>query len=118
MESPVDSWVIEPGSLVDITPEKVRDLMVDCFVHAQSETVAQAKSRLGMNVDESSVEQPIQTRVRSAFKAVGGDYDLPTPSTLKAVVERLGAQSTSTGMPKSIVEHHTAQMLQVIDTLR
>ena len=117
MDSSPDSWVIEAHHLVGLDSQKARDLMVECFVHAQSETVAQAKSRLGMSVDEEAVRHSIQTRVRSAFKTVGGSYETPTPSTLKAVVERLSAQSVATGMPQSIVDHHTEQMLRAIDTL-
>ena len=117
MNRSVDLWVVDRRSLVNLDSVKARDIMVECFVHAQSEAIVRAKTRMGVATDEPKVRRTIELHVRSAFTAVGGDFDAPTPDVLRAVVVRLGAQSSAMGMPKDIVEHHSAQILRVIDSV-
>ncbi len=40
-------WTIPGSQLVDLTPIRVRDLVVECFLFAQRETLVRAKLKLG-----------------------------------------------------------------------
>lgn len=110
-------WTIDTHSLTGLTAGRARDLLVECFLHAQRETVVRAKTDIGLQSDETAVRLTVQGHVRAAFSACGGDYDSPTCESLTAVVAALAQQSRTTGMPKRIVQHHEAQMRKVIDAL-
>jgi len=85
-------WKLSENAVADLTPDRVRDLIVDCFFAAQHETLARVKHDLGASrTDDASLLKDVIGAVRLAFKETGGDYDHPTVASLakvSAVLER------------------------------
>lgn len=98
-------------------PLAARDLLVECFRHAQAETFARQRERLGVAADEEAVDMSIRGAVRAALSSVGGDFDHPTKEHLAGAVEVLARKARTWGTPDDIVDHHLTEMRKVIERL-
>jgi hypothetical protein len=107
-------WNPSPEQLENLTPEKVRDLMVKCFVEAQRETLAHARTRMGLDSGLASVEHTVVSAVRAKFANVGRDFDNPTKDGIVAVLSELGDQARAMGTPEDIIARHHAIMRKAI----
>lgn len=102
-------WTIPEHALIDLTPVRARDLVVDCFFQAQHETFARTRQKLGaQRIDDATLRADIVGAVRLAFKETGGDYDRPELATIAAAVAVLGRKADAWGTPPDIVAHHRA----------
>ncbi len=110
-------WTCPPEDLRDLTPEKVKQLILTCFFEAQQETFLQAKRRIGSQGDKASLKSSLEAAVRLAFQEAGGDYNHPDKATLQRVVEILGRKATAWGTPKDIIAHHANQIRQALNRL-
>ncbi len=111
----IHRWSLLESQLVDLTPEKARDLVVECFFQAQHETFARAKKALGARgLDEASLRADVVTAIRLVFEEVGGEYDRPAPESLVAVVQALMRKAEAWGTPPEIVEHHARQLRRML----
>jgi len=111
-------WELPAAALVGLTPVKARDLVVECFHFAQSETLARAKRRLGAGgVDDASIRTTVVGAIRATFHEVGGDYDAPTAPTLRAVVDLLAQRAEGWGTPAEVVRHHHQLIRAMLERL-
>lgn len=99
-------WQPDRASLENLSPERARDLVVQCFFEAQRETIARAKVRLGVAATDESIHTSAQGSLRAAFRKTGGDFERPTKESLFAAVQDLVGASASMGTPPDIIEHH------------
>lgn len=112
-------WEIDQEQLADVTPQEARQLLVECFVAAQGETLAR-------NSDVAQAQQPDTMDVRSmaegtiklAFANLGYDYEEPAPIALWTVMDYLAGQSKSWGTPPDIIMHHFKEMSKVVQSIR
>ena len=108
-------WKVPPSELVELTPQRARDLVVECFYFAQHETLARVKQRMGAaSVDDASVRANVLGAVRLAFKETGGDFDYPSVHSLHNVIDVLAKRAGSWGTPDDIVKHHHDQILAML----
>jgi len=111
-------WKLPESQIVDLTPEKARDLMVECFYYAQHETFLRTKQKLGVTrLDEASLRASIVGAVRLAFDETGGDYDHPTAATLRTAITVLARKAESWGTPMDIIQHHASQIGRVLSRM-
>lgn len=110
-------WSVSAAELVDMTPTKARDLIVQCFQEAQREHLAAASEFIHQTHEQTDVRNMVIGAVRLAFKEVGGDYDQPTKDTLTQVVEILARKSEQRQTPKEIIAHHKGEIERVLRAL-
>jgi hypothetical protein len=110
-------WCVSAADLVDMTQIKARDLIVQCFHHAQREHLAAASEFIHQPHDETDLRNMVIGAVRLAFKEVGGDYDQPTKATLFQVVEVLARKSVQRQTPPEIIAHHKGEIERVLRAL-
>ncbi len=108
--NPSGFWNIPQNKFNDLTGEKARDLILDCFFFAQKETFAHAKEKLGMPASDDAVRKSVRTVVEKAFVEIGASFEQPTRETLQRLVELLARKSLAWGMPHDVVEHHRKQI--------
>jgi len=106
-------WEVPAKDLIDITPIKVRDIIIHCFFEAQKETIA--RSREICNDEET--HNIVVNLLKFTFKEVNEDYDAPTNESLAKVVQALASKSASWGTPKDIIEYHMGQIMKVVAAL-
>jgi hypothetical protein len=105
-EKAMSQWCPTDAELKNLTIEKARDMVVNCFFEAQKETLARAKERLGRIPDDATLHRDVENIVRLTFKEQGFSFDSPTQETLGAVVMQLAQKAGAWGTPKDIIEHH------------
>lgn len=99
-------WEPSPADLSDLTPLRARALIATCFFEAQRETIARAKSTLGLPTTDAEIRASAEGSLRMAFSKISADYDAPTRETLHRAVESLVETSRAFGTPADIIEHH------------
>ena len=115
--SPFHRWECDPESLGAMTPAKVRDLMVKCFLEAQKETCHRTKQANGADTEEE-IHRTVVAGIRGPFKLVEGDYEVPSRETLMKVVESLARKAKLWGIPPDIIEYHKRCMDRVFAMLK
>lgn len=111
-------WTVPEGEFRALTPERVRDLIVECFFQAQHETFERAKQRVGSaDTDAKSIRAAVLGAVRVAFKESGGDFERPTAVSLGRMVQVLARKAGAWGTPDEIVAHHRAQIGRMLAAL-
>ncbi|MEJ2422821.1 MAG: hypothetical protein P8018_14160 [Acidobacteriota bacterium] len=110
-------WVPNENDLANMSPEKARDLILECFFQAQKETFARARKRLGQVPNEKELRDSIEGAVRLAFKEVNGTYGTPTFETLTGAVGVLARKAEAWGTPRDIVDFHSQQISKVLKVL-
>ena len=110
-------WNITSSDLEDLSPIKVRDLIIECLYRAQKKTLLRIKHKLDISSNEKEIKEYIKARIKMAFDEVGGDFEYPTRESLSNVVVVVVKMSTLFGTPKNIVEHHKGQMQRLIKAL-
>lgn len=111
-------WRPPRTRLLGLTPAGARDLVVDCFFHAQRETFARSRDAAGLASDDEKVRSTVVGAVRAVFHEVGGNFDAPTVEHVGEVVEALGRKAASWGTPPDVVTHHVAQLREMVRGLR
>jgi len=111
-------WKLTEDNLADLTPQRARDLVVECFYFAQHETLARTRMKLGAgHGDEASMRASVAMAVRLAFKEAGGDYERPTAVTLADAIAVLARKAEAWGTPEDIVRHHHEQIVRMLRRL-
>ncbi len=115
MEKKFQLWEIDFKSIGKLTPEKVRDLIIECFFHAQKETFKYTKKKLyKKEPTDDEIRNSVITLVQMTFKEIGGDFDNPSLDALKKVVENLAKKAKAWGTPDEIINHHKNQIEKLI----
>lgn len=111
-------WQCPDASRQELSCTAARDLVVKCFFEAQKETFHRAKRALGAAAADSDVEKSVAASVRVAFREAGGDFDDPSPETLRLAVEALARKARIWGTPADIIEYHRDCMERIFLRLR
>ncbi len=110
-------WNIPEEALKGLTPEKLRDLIIECFYHAQKESIAHAKEKLGKTPTDEEVRKSAINMVKLIFDRVNCDYNRPHKEGICKAVEELASMAKAWGTPDFIVEHHKKQILEACNLL-
>jgi hypothetical protein len=111
-------WMVPAHEFRSLSPERARDLIVECFFQAQHETFARAKQKVGSQAfDEPSIRSAVVGAVRVAIKEVGGDFDRPTADILAKMVEVLARKAEAWGTPPDVIAHHRVQVGKLLVAL-
>jgi hypothetical protein len=117
MDDSLTTWSVEEARLRDLTPHAARDLLVECFLAAQGEVYRRTALSLGMVADTGSTRAQVEASVKLKFRELGHDYENPTASCIRQVMDRLAVQAGAWGTPPEIIDHHLAEMNRVLDRL-
>ncbi len=101
----------------NITPEMVRDALVDCFFEAQGEVLGQTMQRLGVATTPERLREKVLSIVRSAFRQTGGDFEHPTADSIRKAMEYMAAKAASWGTPAENIDHHLGQFQRALARL-
>lgn len=87
----------------NLTPELVRDMMVDCFYEAHGK-------------DAGYQREEAEKLVKMAFTQAGFDYDNPTKESLMGSFPLLKEYSKE--FPnQEVIDHHAAEMMDMIQKI-
>ncbi|MRR09220.1 hypothetical protein EG831_03860 [bacterium] len=111
-------WPCPIDQLEALGCDAARDLVVKCFFEAQRETFWRAKRKLQAGAAESDIETSVLASVRVAFREAGGDFDDPSPETLRRAVEVLARKARLWGTPSDIIDYHRDCMQRIFSRLR
>jgi hypothetical protein len=110
-------WALDAADLIEITPIKARDLIVQCFCEAQKETFARTEQQMGQRPSDQDLGDMMTGAVRLAFRDAGFDFENPSKTALVKVVEVLARKSAARGTPHEIIAHHRQQIGMVLSAL-
>jgi len=110
-------WKAAEADMVDMTPVKARDLIIDCFFHAQKETFMAIKEKLHKESSDEQILESVKSIIKMTFDETGGDFDNPTKEQLMNVVMNIAGKSKAWGTPQDIIDHHKQQIEKIISLL-
>ncbi len=111
-------WKCDDEHLMNMTPSRARDLIIQCFFDAQKETFARAKKDLGKEVNDPAIHRSIETVVKLTFAEADGNFENPSKEDLGKVVQALALKAALWGTPADIVEYHKGEISRVLGSLR
>jgi hypothetical protein len=111
-------WTCLPSDLVDLTPRRARDLVVECFFQAQHEMMERGQVAMGLDVDPVAIRMGAESAVRMAFASTGGDFENPDKAGLERAVKSLTEMAGTFGTPADIIDHHEQQIAVLLAGLR
>ena len=97
----------------EVSPEKVRDAIAQCFSEAHAEAL---KDSLGGEGDDIVLKASILETVKKAFVDTGGDFDAPTKASLEKALESLRAYAGAF-RDQTIIQKHYAQIMELMSAL-
>ncbi len=101
----------------NLTPEMVRDALVECFLEAQGDVLRQTMQRLGVPPTPERLREKVRSIVRTSFRQTGGDFEHPTASSIRKAMEYMATKAASWGTPQDIIEHHMGEFERALARL-
>lgn len=103
----------------NITPEQVRDAMVNCFVEAHGETLKDFKSYENLSEEEfEKVKRTdIESLIRGIFDEVGGDFNQPTKEALIKAMDKLAVFSKRFRNEEEVNKHYQ-ELKSLVDKIK
>jgi hypothetical protein len=112
-----ERWYCIPSELVGLTPQRARDLIVECFFQAQREMLERSAAGMGLDTDLEAIRAQAEAAVRDALVRTGGDFENPDKASLDRAVESLLATARDLGTPSDIMRHHEQQIAMMLEGL-
>ena len=103
-----------------VSPEDVRDAIVECFVSAHQEQLAELKEFMDEKSKADFEEMKrinIRQLMRNMFEETGGDFDIPTKGSIAAALGTLkefGANFRN----QAIVDKHYGEITKLVELLK
>ncbi len=111
-------WGVETAE--GYSPKDVREAMVNCFVSANGDMIAQMAGE-ELPDDETARQQKIKELtagfVRKAFAETGGDYDNPDKASIIRVLEQLKKFAKKMNHDQAMIDRHVADITKLADKL-
>ena len=107
-------WSLSERLPAEISPERARDIVLECFATVHGPHYAATKAHIGVSVDEATIRRSVKGTLRIAFKNAGGDFEHPDRDMLERVVRYLRDKSLSWGTPAHVVEKHQRDIARVL----
>jgi hypothetical protein len=112
-------WTLREADLIDLSPQKVRDIIIQCFCEAQKEAYRTTRKNLrGKPLTEEQLYKGMENFVKAAFLSVGGDFENPTVDSLGEALGFLARSASSWKTPQEIIDFNKEQILKVIEILK
>ena len=103
-----------------ITPLKVRDATIECFIQAHAEILEAMKEYHEFSSEiefEKMKRLDVKLMVQSKFSELKADFNNPTKKDLLAVIDRLADYSANFRKPE-IIKKHYDEIKLLIDKLK
>lgn len=113
MPGPANSWRVDESTLDGVTPQKARDLLVDCFFSAQSEAFTRTTRKRDADVSRSEVRKTVESLIRVKFRELGCDWDDPSADDLHRVALSLALEAAEWGTSPETIERAMAELAKV-----
>jgi hypothetical protein len=114
----IREWTITEYDAVDLTPVKVRNLMIRCFTYAHLEEALEKKQKRLTYDDYDTAKETLIGEIKVTFRQVGEDFENPTKKGLSKVLHTLAEKQINRGATISIIESHRSQLYSVISQLQ
>ena len=101
------------GEFKDLTPGKVRDMLVACFAAARAEIVAEG----GATPDMAVLQNEAAAAVRDALRDVGGNFDDPKKEHFQPMLKVLSQRALTLGTPHNVVTRHAIRVIKALEHL-
>ena len=111
-------WVMPAEAVKSPTAEQARDLMIECFFHAQRETLARVKMTLSGKEQvpsDDDLRRSIRMMLKLAMRESADDFDKPTVESLERLLAALRHKAAAWGTPDDIILHHCGQIRVLLD---
>ncbi len=95
-----------------VTPEKVRDAIMKCFIEAHKEEALISAEENDKDPDELS-----KSLVKRAFEVTGGNFNNPTKKDLIKAMDQLALVAKSFRNPK-VIKTHYSEINALIDLIK
>lgn len=112
------TWVATEAAKRDVDASVARDMLVECFLQAQKETLEHAKTSLGTTVDDDALRRTARGAVRNAINRSGGCYEDPDRDSIEGAMEVLAAKAKTWGTPDEVISRHMGEMSHVLLRVR
>lgn len=103
-----------------VSPEDVRDAIVECFVAAHAEQLDELKEYLdeaSKNNFEEMKRINVRQLMRGMFEETGGDFDNPTKASISASLEKLKGFAVNF-RNQEIVARHYGEIVKLVGLLK
>jgi len=103
----------------EVTTVDARDALVECFTQAHAKELEMIKEYYSADSEEEYTKLKqlnVEMLIRSFFKKVGGDYEVPTKESLLSVCEKL-AEYAANFRTKKVIEEHYGEMVKLIERI-
>lgn len=96
-----------------VTPEKIRDAMVECFYRAHCHDADLVDE---IDINEKSNRVYCKSIVKKAFADGGGDFERPTRQGIMGAVKELKKFAANFRDP-SIIKKHAGEIMILVDKM-
>src|SRR2546426_6426868 len=98
-----------------VTPEFVRDEVLNCFESANREF----GRLLNMHMTDEALKQQVKTFVSTVFQQCGVNYTNPTRQGIELAIKTCkdNAEKMMGAQGADIIRHHYAEMMKLVDRL-
>jgi hypothetical protein len=98
-----------------VTPALVRDELLKCFESANTEFM----HVLNQPTNDAEIKAQVRQFVAGSFQSCGASFDKPTKEGIVSAIGQCKANAEAMMGPKgaSIIQHHYAEMMKLVDKL-
>ncbi len=114
----IKEWEITEDDTVNLTPSKVRDLIIQCFTYAHFEEVLEKKKGLITHTDFDVVRNCLIAEIKVTFNQANENFENPTKQGLLKVINILAKKQINRGGNSFIIENHRTKLYSVISKLK
>ncbi len=103
-----------------VSPEDVRDAIVECFVAAHKEQLDELKEYLDEASKDNFEEMKrinVRQLMRGMFEQAGGDFDKPSKETIMAALEKIKEFAVNF-RNQDIVARHYGEIVKLVALLK
>ncbi len=102
----MSEWCPDESQIIGLTRVQIRDLIIECFIVAQEETLNKLQEQYTF-MKKEEIPERVNQMVRDSFNTVNGNYENPSKTELEGVIDDLFNKATrGLKTPDSIAEMH------------
>lgn len=110
-------WRVSEEELGDMSPVRARDLIIECFLRAQSHLIRPASEQYA-GIRDRELRETMCAALRLRFEDLGLDFDNPTADCIETISAELSREAEIWGTPPDVVGHHIAELRRIGSCLR
>ena len=89
----MSEWCPDESQIIGLTRVQIRDLIIECFIVAQEETLNKLQEQYTF-MKKEEIPERVNQMVRDSFNTVNGNYENPSKTELEGVIDDLFNKAT------------------------